>query len=163
VVSPWRLWSVLILLATVSLLAVAIPVWLIQPFEHQSSLDLSLSYFLKRWSPYAVPMLAGLTLLVAARLWRVTESFSTKLGMTLAVALSLLAAWFSWQNHFEWMFSPPADPGYAPAARASFVRGEDRVLGVEIHGDAVAYPIRALAYHHLVHDRVGGVDVVATY
>ena len=162
-VSPWRLWSVLILLATVSLLAVAIPAWLIQPFEHQSSLDLSLSYSLKRWSPYAVPMLAGLALLVAVRLWRVSGSFSTKLGITLALALSFLAAWFSWQNHFEWMFSPPAHAGYVPAAQASFLRSEDRVLGVEIHGDAVAYPIRALAYHHLVHDRVGGVEVVATY
>ena len=162
-VSPWRLWLVLILLVAASLLAVVIPAWLIQPFEHQTPFDLSLSYFLKRWSPFAVPVLAGLALVIAVRLWRISETYSSKIGLTFALALSFFAAWFSWQNHFEWMFSPPAHPGYVEAARASFLRDEDRVLGIEIQGDAVAYPIRALAYHHLVHDRVGGLEVLATY
>ena len=30
-------------------------------------------------------------------------------------------------------------------------------------GEAAAYPIRQMAYHHLVHDTVGGVPVVVTY
>ncbi len=37
------------------------------------------------------------------------------------------------------------------------------VLAVTHSGDAAAYPVRLLAYHHLVHDRVGGKPIVATY
>ena len=31
------------------------------------------------------------------------------------------------------------------------------------NGEAAAYPIRQLAYHHLVQDIVGGVPIVVTY
>ena len=37
------------------------------------------------------------------------------------------------------------------------------VLAVDTGADAVAYPVRQLAYHHLVADAVGGTPVVATY
>jgi hypothetical protein len=37
------------------------------------------------------------------------------------------------------------------------------VIAVEIAGDAVAYPVRQMAYHHLVNDVVGGRPVVSTY
>jgi hypothetical protein len=37
------------------------------------------------------------------------------------------------------------------------------VLAVEIGGESVAYPVRLMAYHHLVGDTVGGVPIVATY
>jgi hypothetical protein len=40
---------------------------------------------------------------------------------------------------------------------------QNKVLAVENHGEAVAYPIRLMAYHHVVHDRVGGTPIVATY
>ncbi len=34
---------------------------------------------------------------------------------------------------------------------------------VEMNGEAVAYPVRLMAYHHVVQDTVGGRAVVATY
>ena len=37
------------------------------------------------------------------------------------------------------------------------------VLGVVVNGDAVAYPVNQLAYHHVINDEVGGVPIVATY
>jgi hypothetical protein len=37
------------------------------------------------------------------------------------------------------------------------------VIAVETIADSVAYPVREMAYHHLVMDTVGGVPVVATY
>ena len=39
----------------------------------------------------------------------------------------------------------------------------DLVLGVTLNGEAAAYPIRQLAYHHVVQDVVGGVPIVVTY
>jgi hypothetical protein len=40
---------------------------------------------------------------------------------------------------------------------------DDRVLAVNIGNESVAYPIRLMAYHHLVGDTVGGTPIVATY
>ena len=41
---------------------------------------------------------------------------------------------------------------------------EDRVvIGVEHNGEAKAYPIFMLAYHHQIYDVIGGVPVVVTY
>ncbi len=80
--------------------------------------------------------------------------------------LALLAsgsAWFARQNHFEWMFNPVPKPEYATVRLVDFVQDTDMVVAVEIGGDAVAWPVRELAYHHLVEDTVGGVPLVSTY
>jgi hypothetical protein len=36
-------------------------------------------------------------------------------------------------------------------------------MAVESNGEAAAYPIRLMAYHHLVQDVIGGTPIVATY
>jgi hypothetical protein len=40
---------------------------------------------------------------------------------------------------------------------------DDIVLAVKINGESAAYPVRLMAYHHLVEDVVGGTPIVATY
>lgn len=47
-----------------------------------------------------------------------------------------------------------ADPYVAPT---------DEVVGVEIDGDARAYPVKVLNYHEIVNDVVGGEPVAVTY
>ena len=61
------------------------------------------------------------------------------------------------------MFNPLPNPSYARIHEANFIEAGDMVLAVEIDHDAAAYPVRFLAYHHLVQDVVGGQPVVATY
>src|SRR5258706_15133471 len=73
------------------------------------------------------------------------------------------AVWMARTNIFEKMFAPLPSPRYARAAEATWVKDGDLVLGVERNGEAVAYPVRQVAYHHVVMDEVGGVPVVATY
>jgi len=74
------------------------------------------------------------------------------------------AAWVSRQNHFEWLFPPLRHPGYDPAAAAaSYVEPGDMVLAVEIGGEAAAYPVRQIAFHHVVEDVAGGTAVAVTY
>jgi len=41
--------------------------------------------------------------------------------------------------------------------------GGEPVLGVEINGEAVAYPVGILNWHEIVNDTVGGVNVSVTY
>jgi len=50
------------------------------------------------------------------------------------------------------------------AARDStWVEPNDLVLAVSRDGDAAAYPIRLIAYHHIVNDRIGRTPSVVTY
>ena len=37
------------------------------------------------------------------------------------------------------------------------------VLGIEVGGLSLAYPIRQMAYHHVVNDMFGTTPVVVTY
>ncbi len=61
------------------------------------------------------------------------------------------------------MFSPVKEARFVPAADASFLQPDDLVIGVGIGNEAKAYPVRMLAYHHIVNDRLAGEAYVATY
>ncbi len=61
------------------------------------------------------------------------------------------------------MFNPLANASYAKASDATFVTDADVLLAVKSNGEAAAYPVRFMAYHHVVQDVVGGTPIVATY
>ncbi len=54
-------------------------------------------------------------------------------------------------------------PKLVKADEASYLRGDDRVFGVEINGDARAYPLRIMDWHEMVNDVVGGKAVSLSY
>lgn len=157
-----RAWLLLLSAALVALASVVIPAWLIQPFRTQSARGLEVSYMLRGWSPLGTLVLSIVAFGLMLWLWRGARRW-TKPVLVVVFASTLLAAWFARQNHFEWMFNPLARSAYAGVAEADFVAGSDMVLAVEKNGEAVAYPVRQMAYHHLAHDTVGGTPVVATY
>ncbi len=61
------------------------------------------------------------------------------------------------------MFAPLPRPAFVSAQAASFLEPGDLVLAVRVDDDAAAYPIRQMAYHHLINDRIGGTPAVVTY
>jgi hypothetical protein len=71
--------------------------------------------------------------------------------------------WFARQNHFEWMFEPLPNAAFSDVSDAGFVSEGDMVIAVELNGDAAAYPVRQVAYHHVVQDTIGGIPVLVTY
>jgi hypothetical protein len=48
-------------------------------------------------------------------------------------------------------------------ATAEDLAKDEQVLGIVIHGDARAYPIDLIGYHHQVRDTIGGRQVMVTY
>jgi hypothetical protein len=139
------------------------PVVLLHPFRPQSPLGVAVAYEMRRAAPLVT--LAALVLLLPL-LVRLRRRVTRRWQWIPIGALGLLAcgsAWFARQNHFEWMFNPVAQATYARAPLVDFVGDGDMVVAVEIHGDAVAWPVRQMAYHHLVEDTVGGVPLVSTY
>ncbi len=64
------------------------------------------------------------------------------------------------------------DPEVHPAAEVArlsdneyqrVVVGRDMVVGVEINGEARAYPVRILNWHEIVNDTLGGVPIAVTF
>jgi hypothetical protein len=156
-------WIALLALVLISFALIFIPAWFIQPFKAQTPGKVELSYLFKYISPFVTPLALLLTLGLAAYLWRINPRWWRKVGLVAAGFLVSFMVWFSRQNHFEWMFNPVSNPQYVKAEDAKFVNQTDMVLAVQINGEAAAYPVRQLAYHHLVHDTVGGRPIVATY
>jgi uncharacterized BrkB/YihY/UPF0761 family membrane protein len=156
------LWLALVVVVLGALVWVAVPVWTIQPFKAQTPEGLSLSYTLRSWSRVATLVALALAALLVIALWRGTRWW-TKTALALLLVPVVAVTWFARQNHFEWMFKPLEQSAYVAADKVDFVGDEEMVLAVEVNGDAVAYPIRQLAYHHVVEDTVGGLPVVSTY
>ena len=155
-------WLALLLITIIALAIVVTPVWIIQPFKGQTERGLAVSYSMRRWSPIFTIVATVVSLLLAAWLWRGARWFA-KAALVIIVLPLLAATWFARQNHFEWMFNPLEHSAYARTHDASFVSDSDMVLAVVNNGEAAAYPVRLMAYHHVVQDVVGGTPLVATY
>ena len=153
---------VLFLLVIASLGLVLIPAFLIQPFAPQTPGEIDLAYRLRSVSPLATLILGILGLVSIARLWRGSR-FLAKPPLLVAGLLLGAAAYLSRQNHFEWMFRPLPHPGFVEVADAKHVDDKDMVMYVQTGGETKAYPVRLMAYHHIVNDVVGGDPVVVTY
>jgi hypothetical protein len=54
-------------------------------------------------------------------------------------------------------------PQLAPASQAAHLAPEELVFGVEINGDARAYPLRLIGQYELLNDVVGGVPITLVY
>jgi hypothetical protein len=118
-----------------------------------------IAYFLHthRWHLRILLLLAIAAGIVPA--FRVTRRWVPAL-FTLAV-LALV-----WVLNFEMaadhMFRQPGNPVFRPRS-GNQVDEDAIVIGVEHHGEARAYPIRFLVYHHQVQDTVGGNPIIVTY
>jgi Protein of unknown function (DUF3179) len=157
------IWLLLLLLLVLSLTLVIVPVFLIQPFRPQTQRALEVSYLLRNWSPLATIILLIATFALVISQWGRARRWWRKALLVIILLLTFVPAWFARQNHFEWMFNPLRHSTYVKASDASFVRDSDMVLAVKINNEAVAYPIRLMAYHHIVSDVVGGTPICATY
>jgi hypothetical protein len=156
-------WILLLGISLASLSMVALPIWIIQPFRPQSARGLEVSYALRHWSPHVTIIALAFGLMLSLWLWRSSRRWWRKALLVIVLIPLLATTWFARQNHFEWMFHPLANAAYARTSEAGFVADRDIVMAVESNGEAAAYPVRQMAYHHLVQDVVGGTPVVATY
>jgi hypothetical protein len=55
------------------------------------------------------------------------------------------------------------NPKHVAAADATYLEDDELVFGIEIEGDARAYPLRILDWHEMFNDVVGGVPVTLAY
>jgi hypothetical protein len=156
------LWLALLAIIAIGIALVFTPIWLIMPFKPQTERAIQISYVMRRISPFTTIFASLAAVLLIVWLWRGARWFGKAIAVVLVLPL-FAATWMARQNHFEWMFRPHANIGFVRPAEANFINDNDMVLAVKSNGESVAYPVRLMAYHHVVQDTVGGVPIVATY
>jgi len=111
----------------------------------------------------SVALLAG-GLVVTGLAWQQNAGRLFRLATTLPLVALLVGVVISRTSLVELvMFSPIEEARFVAAANANFLEAEHLVIGVAVGGEAKAYPISMLAYHHLVNDQLAGEPFVATY
>ncbi len=138
-----------------------IPAYVIRPFAYQSPRGLLLAMAVKQQAPWLALLTGGAALLMAGLLWRRVRILGRTL-LVLGVCLACAAAVMTRVDYFEWMFHPVSAPGFAAIAQTQLEPSE-MVMAVQFGSDARAYPIREMAYHHVVNDVVSGVPIAVTY
>lgn len=80
----------------------------------------------------------------------------------LVVAYGVVFYMFNFKFLADKMFLQPEQNVYASVSQNK-ISNENLVIGINVNGEARAYPIQFIGYHHQVRDTVGGSPVMVTY
>jgi hypothetical protein len=155
-------WGLLLLSTVICVAAFAYPMLIIQPFEHQDPGQLAVALQVRRWGPWVALCFALLASYSIWTLWSRHAGRWARTGISVLGVLALAGTVLAHINVFEIMFHP-IDAVTVVAADQAKLENDDMVLAVSAGGQARAYPIRMMAYHHVVNDWVGGVPLAGTY
>ncbi len=157
---PW-LWTLFFLCSLTAIALFFIPAFIIRPFRHQSPHALLLAMALRQHAPLGT-LIAGLaSVVVAFALWRKTIR-GRKILLASTLLLVAFSAVMARLNYFEWMFHPITGPQFL-AQSESRLDPKEMIMALRLNGDARAYPISQMAYHHVLNDVVAGVPIAVTY
>jgi hypothetical protein len=138
-------------------------VYYVMPFPgSQESEAVSIAYFFYDYIIYF--RIAGWLLLIygLVRSWS-HISISAKVIVTIIFAFYLfIAVLFNYYFVADHIFYQPKNKKFLTAAKST-IDERQLVLGVFINGEAKAYPLEIIGYHHQVQDTVGGEPVMVTY
>ena len=137
-------------------------VYLIMPMPYSQrwrSIDVAYALYGWRWAFRGIAIALMAVGLLGVRRTRAWEKW--------AVAIcALAAAGVTYEANFvlaaDAMFLQPASVIMQPAS-VNTVEPARLVVGIEINGDARAYPVQFIGYHHQVRDVVGGTPVMVTF
>jgi hypothetical protein len=138
-------------------------VYFIMPFPgSQQSDTIELAYAIQ--SNLGLIRMLGV-ILIAYPLYLVFTRGSKRMKLavgTLLVVYIVIFYMFNFRFLAEKMFYQPRNKVLASVANNK-VGGKQLVLGVFLNGEAKAYPIEIIGYHHQVRDVLGGEQIMVTY
>jgi hypothetical protein len=154
---------ILFALSVVALIALEIAlVYFIMPLPgSQGMRSIDAAYFLHTWR---WPLRAILWAMVLTAAWPASRIAGWRKWVVPASLLVVAGVTYlvNFQMSADRIFLQPRTLVMEPVARNKVAK--DRlVVGIEINGDARAYPIQFIGYHHQVRDRVGGREVLISY
>ena len=140
---------------------VAYPNYVIRPQRYQGTSELQAALFVLRYQQLAELLCAIVALAAVVFYLRSKPSALGRIGAIASIVLVLGCAAFSRVNIYEILFHPAGAPSFQAAHNAR-LDGDEHLLTVNLAGPR-AYPIREIAYHHIVNDVVGDVPIAVTY
>lgn len=155
----FRFVLVLLLLLVVEILRV----YFIMPFPGSQAADtVHIAYWLDQHSWWIRLPLLLLLAFFTAPLWQLLGGRGKFLALLGVLVYEVVFYLFNFRFLADKMFYQPRVTSFLPVAAAG-VANNKLVLGIEINGEAKAYPIQYIGYHHQVRDTVGGQPVMVTY
>ena len=154
-------WLLFFLSAFACLAFFFIPAFIIRPFAHQSARGLARAMALRGRAPLATLIASVICMVFAVLLWQ-SDNVRRKVVLSAVLLFVAFSAVMSRLNYFEWMFHPVESPQFETETASHLDNGE-MILAVRYGADARAYPIREMAYHHILNDVVGSIPVAVTY
>lgn len=137
-------------------------VYFIMPMPgSQRMRSLELAYLLYSWRWVARGIGAALVAIGIRHAWRGGSIRKGAVAVSL-LAFCLIAYAFNFVLSADAMFRPPTLVTMATPV-ANSVALDRLVVGVEVNGEARAYPLQFIGYHHHVSDSIGGRPVLVTY
>lgn len=134
-------------------------VYFIMPMPGSQRMEsLDVAYFLHEWrwvfrTIFGAMLAAGFMPAFRARRW---------LALLVLVAVGAVVFNFNFKMTAEKMFYQPTVLRMVDST-ANKIGLDKLVLGIERNGQAKAYPIQYIGYHHQVRDTIGGEPVMVTY
>lgn len=138
-------------------------VYFIMPFPgSQMSNTLGLAYFIHQY--VWIFRVAGILLLLSPllQIFRKGKMWKRVMLSFILVLYAFVFYLFNFRFMADKMFYQPRNKNYATGS-ANKVPANNLVIGVQINGEAKAYPIEIIGYHHQVQDTIGGEPVMITY
>jgi hypothetical protein len=138
-------------------------VYFIMPLPYSQrvrSIDVAFFLYRFRWA-FRVILGAMIARNVGA-VWahgRVAQRVAARAALTLAAAVVYVT---NFTMAADQIFLPPTSLVMS-GAEQNAVEPQRLVVGVEINGDARAYPVQFIGYHHQMRDSVGGKPVLITF
>jgi len=151
-------WTLLTLCSALAFTVFAYPLYVIRPFRAQGPGELAAALAIHQWGPLLALMAAVVAILLTVLMWRSAKRIAFAAVMMLTVAFAAVSR----INVYEIMFHRIDSPQTIPAAEAK-IDNDDMVIAIKVAGQSRAYPIRMMAYHHVVNDRLGALPIVSTY
>lgn len=138
-------------------------VYLIMPFPgSQKSNTIEIAYFLNNYIWWF--RILGLFLIISPALYifRNSRWWRQILLAVFVLLYGLIFYMFNFKFLADKMFYQPKNKILASVA-TNKVDSTKLVIGVALNGEAKAYPIEIIGYHHQVQDSIGGQPVMITY
>ena len=127
--------------------------------QRMASIDLAYLLYTWRWffrAIFVVMIVAG-----ASSAWRTPGRRRFAVPVLLVLVAGVVYA-LNFQMAADRMFIAPKSVHMVPADRNKVDTGR-LIVGIDINGQARAFPIQFIGYHHQVRDTVGGQPVMVSY
>jgi hypothetical protein len=155
-----------LLAVIVAAAALITPYWVMQPFRSQSSTELAVALGTLRVAPWVIAAMALLALWMVVRAWPQVSprwlGWARRVGTVLALLGVLATLGLSRHSPFEQMFAPLPGPTFVAVAEAPWAP-DDVMMTVRVGDETRGYPVRVMAYHHVLNDELAGERLVVTY